>query len=216
MNFQVRVTREFSEEIVNRASQIAAYGSCTEWFVYEHEADAEVNRTHCHMYFFNYGLKEDSFRNHFKVVFPDIDKKDFAISATAGRRKGPITFQYAIKYASKDGTLTVKHVRGFSIESVQKIEAEYKNREVIPAKAVEPRQMTKWRLVEICLAEKKQEEKQRGVTLSKYDTAQLVTQILVEHKQVFSSHKVIEICETMAAHEGNFNMLDHIVNSLRY
>lgn len=217
-HFQLRLTREFSEELVVRLSEISAYVQCTDWFVYEHEADEEVSRCHVHVYYFDCKLKEDSFRNAFKSVFPEVEKGDWAMSGTAGRRKGPITLKWSVKYGSKDGRLTVKVCRGFDIKIIHDLEKEFRGiRETaIPAKVVEPRQMTKWKLVELAMIEKEYEEKQRGIKLSKYDTAQLVTKLLIDLKQVFSTHKVIEICETIAAHEGNFNMLDHIVNSLKY
>lgn len=216
-NFQLRVTRPFTDAFVLAMSQLAALGASTEWMVYEHEADEQVSRTHCHVYFFNWGLSEQSFRSYFKNMYGDLPKTDYALSTTAGRGKGPITLEYAVKYASKDGSIPVKFVRGFDKEQIHKIEEGYKKQPIL-AVHKEPRQMTKWKLVEICYEEAKQEAKvYNQPKLTKGQMVDLVVDVLLTHKQVFSTYKVIEIMETIAARDGDYEMAkEHIINSLKY
>lgn len=220
-NYQLRLTcsvdnPETAALVFPQLSELAAWGACTSWLLYQHPADKEVSRDHIHVYYFDWGLKEKSFRDYFARCFPDVAKTDFAISTTAGRSKGEITLEYAIKYASENGTRNAKIVRGFDAERIKNIEDSFKTQEV-PVKVQEPRQMTKWKLVEICLEEKKQEEKVYGYKLSKSQTVDLVVDVLLTYKQVFSTHKVIEICETMAAQTGDdYGSRQFIINSLRY
>lgn len=218
-NYQLRLTREFSTEnpdVIIGLSALAGHGACQHWIVYQHEADEQVNRTHLHVYYFDWALGEQSFRNRFKEVFPDVEAKDFAISTTAGRGKGAITINGAVKYSSKDGTIKNKVVRGFDAEAIQKIESSFV-KEVIPAKPVEPRQMTKWRLVEICKAEIEQWEKNNHSKITKTLMVELVIEMLNEYKQVFSHHKIIEICETIATLRNDADaMKENIIKSLRF
>jgi len=212
---QLRIHRAFSDHLVLGMSTLAGYGSCSEWIIYEHN-DSE--RTHCHVYFFNYGLSEQSFRNHFANAYGDVAKTDFSIKTTAGRGKGPITLEGAIKYASRDGELKCKFARGIEIKAIYQNEEQLKAiKDAIPAKVVEPRQMTKWKLVEICFEEMKQEEKVYGHKLTKGQVVDLVVDVLLVYKQVFSTYKVIEIIETMAARDGQYEMAkEFIINSLKY
>lgn len=224
-NFQLRLSLPFDSiannstdevnSVVILLSALAAHGACTDWVVYEHEADNEVSRTHCHIYFFNWGLSEQTFRKRFAQLFHRIEKTDFAISTTAGRSKGIITLQYAVKYASRDGALTHKLCRGFDSQIVKELEKSFVK--AIPAIVREPHQFTKWKLVQLFLEDLTYAEEQEGRELTKTEQTELCLDMLKEHKQVYSSHKVIEILETANIYKGRgINAVFTIVNKLSY
>lgn len=73
---------------------------CAESVVYEH---TDGNRIHCHLYMFDAVYKIDTLRSACRQFLTG--NTGFSCSATAGKGKGPITLDGAIRYGSRSGEL---------------------------------------------------------------------------------------------------------------
>jgi len=196
MNYQVRITHPDLEHIIVALSQVAAQGNCTDWIVYQHEKDEKVSRSHFHIYYFNWCYKEDTFRTRFAEAFPHLPKADFSISARAGRRKGVITLEGAVKYGSKYGAKSAVVVRGFDIEHIKKLEQQEVSNRIVyvmnESTSKEPRQRTKWDLLQKMLYQYDEFKKDNHRNPHKADIIKIITETLTEYKQVSSLFKIQE------------------------
>lgn len=209
-------------ENVNR---LAIRIGCENWVAYEHPATI-AKRVHCHIYFFDTAYKIQTIRDHigdYLTTHDNIGNKVYSLSGTAGRHKGPITLPGAIKYASRDGTLTACHVAGYDMLTIRRMESDYqlpdpepeeKNEMIIPAVVKKPYQMTKWLLVEICMGEYEQFKKIEQREPSNRELVNLVIETLRLQKQVFSKYKVQEILYTIRANTDGYELENDLVKYL--
>lgn len=220
-NYQLRFSDTW-ERIATNVAQLATRIGCSEWIAYEHSEEAA--RTHCHIYFFNTMYKEQTVRNHvgdYLRTHYDNGNKTYSLSSTAGRTKGPITLEGAIKYASRSGKLSCKHVAGYDTKVISKIESDFqepdpepKNEMIIPAIVKKPYQMTKWNLIEICMGEYEQFKKIEQREPSNRELVNLVIETLRQQKQVFSKYKVQEILYTIRANTDAYELENDLVKYL--
>jgi len=134
-SWQIRLHREqftardVLEDYINQ-SEIA--------FMFQHDADDEVSRTHCHTYLFNLKRQRSTIDGYLRKRFT-AGNSDFAVSQTCGKKKRPIDVIGAWCYGTTskliDPVLTkgmsdseVEYLRGEAREFWQKVEEAEKSR----------------------------------------------------------------------------------------
>lgn len=107
---QIRITLLFAAAIELMRDYI---DRCTKVLVFQHEADEDVNRDHCHIYLFDLPLKrpDDAIRDHLRIHLP---KTDFMVGLSAGKQKRQIEPEGAYIYATKEKGIDPLLVKGFS------------------------------------------------------------------------------------------------------
>lgn len=126
---QVRLHGAF-DTLAPAIENIRLHMACEESVVYEHEDGA---RTHCHVYLFNPAYKIDTLRKRCREFLAG--NAGFACSATAGKHRGPITLEGALRYASRDGQLHFKRQTGMDDAKLTEIENTFRRTKVaIPAR----------------------------------------------------------------------------------
>lgn len=219
-NYQLRLSRAVSDpnqvNVFIGLSQLAAVGECVDWICFEHEEDVEVSRTHVHVYYFNYAYKEKHFRDSFKNLFADVNKTDYAIATTAGRNKGPITIQGAIKYGSRNGKLPPFSVRGFDRQYVDEVMTSFRI-DAIPAVKIAKVgiQQKQYARCMYLLEECRQFENTNGTHPSNNDILSMIFKYMREQGQVLSDYKIKELITTMRIYRGEYELLrNNILNNL--
>jgi len=90
---------------------------CKQMIVYEHTADKNVNKTHCHVLIIDSGIKEEAFKRKFKKMYPAIDTT-----------KGNAFWKWASEYGTPDikfitymskGCLSPKYVHNISNDDIE-------------------------------------------------------------------------------------------------
>lgn len=94
--------------------------------MFEHDADEEVNRTHCHIYFFGLPLKrpDDALRDYFKAL--QYKKDDYFASTKCKKGARDLTPQGAYTYGAKAQALVPKFTKGFNDEQIASMAQEAK------------------------------------------------------------------------------------------
>lgn len=111
-HYQVRISRPWSDVsgvILN------LYKKAQSGFVFQHDADEEVNRTHIHAYMFNINLKYDAISDRVKKLgFKG--NSDFAISGSCGGKmnRRPLDVSGAWIYGTKEEALRPVWVENIS------------------------------------------------------------------------------------------------------
>lgn len=111
--YQIRIHKTF-EEIDNQFAKYKYESSKS--FGFQHEADEEVERTHCHLYFF--GLKKhrttvDQFmRERFK------GNSEFSVSQTCGKNKRELDIVGAWIYGTTEKLIEPKFTHGLIEEEI--------------------------------------------------------------------------------------------------
>lgn len=212
-NYQLRLTRAVSTpddvDTFLGLSQLAAMGECVDWICYEHEEDVEVSRTHVHVYYFNYAYKEKHFRDSFKFLFPEVNKVDYAISTTAGRNKGPITFEGAIKYGSRNGTLSPFSVRGYDRQVVDEVQTRLRVAAIPAQKVVRIgiQQRQHDRLMYLMREVEQWSKNNNGRHPENDDILTIIFKYMREQGQVLSDFRISELCTTLRIYRGEYQLL---------
>lgn len=95
MNYAVRITRPYDalQEVV-----VKFVNACKNVVVYEHEEDAKVARTHCHLLLVGCPVSTDTLKNWIKKRLGDVNKSDWSFKAAPLELQENLGF---ITYASK-------------------------------------------------------------------------------------------------------------------
>lgn len=119
-HWQVRISRPWYDI---SGSMIKLADKSETAVCFEHPPDDEVSRRHCHCYFMNINLKYDAMNERLKKLFPDISgNRDFAISGTAGKRKGPIDLSGAYIYGTTEAFHAPKWLKNISMSTVEELQ----------------------------------------------------------------------------------------------
>lgn len=81
---------------------------------FEHQADEDVSRTHCHFYLFDLNLSrpDDAIRDHLRKYLP---KTDFMVGLSAGKKHRQITPEGAFIYGTKQTGIEPSLWKGLSM-----------------------------------------------------------------------------------------------------
>ena len=110
--YQVRIHIPYDD--LNDTPYLDYFEETEVGFVFEHEADDEVNRTHCHMYFFGLKKARTTVDGFFRGKLRG--NGDFSVSQTCGKKKRPLDLVGAWCYGTKEKLLEPKLVKGLSPE----------------------------------------------------------------------------------------------------
>lgn len=234
-NYQLRISSAWNDfahgghneedRIGPRVHRLAIRIGCANWIAYEHPATI-AKRVHCHIYFFDATYKIQTVRDNIVVYLTthdNVGNKIYSLSETAGRNKGPITLSGAIKYASRDGTLTASMVAGYDAQIIRRMESDFqvpdpepeeKNEMIMPLENKRIHQMTKWHLVDICLGEYNQFKKMEQREPRNRELVNMVIEVLRGQNQVFSKYKVQEILYTIRANTDAYELENDLVKYL--
>lgn len=108
-NWQVRIHRDFYtvKDILNdyfEQSEIA--------FVFQHDADNEVNRTHCHSYMFKLNKQRSTIDGYLRKRYKG--NEDFSVSQTCGKKKRPVDVLGAWCYGTTKNLISPSYVKGLT------------------------------------------------------------------------------------------------------
>lgn len=86
--------------------------------IFEHEADEEVNRTHCHCYLFGITLKrpDDALRDYCKAL--GYKKDDYFASTKCKKQTRDLTPQGAYTYGTKVQAIEPRFIKGFDLADI--------------------------------------------------------------------------------------------------
>jgi len=212
MNFHIRISRSY-DEVKDWVQNLKG----DSLIVFQHDADAQVARTHIHMLLMKSGIKPDAMKARFKTLYGDIEKTDW-IFATSYKDKQtgerfPITLESApkcITYMSK-GWIAPSHSHGYDPEFVlaqtQKWVDPVKKLTVKNGKfarqtddVAEKPKKTKRTLIEMML------DRGKDLDLDGQDTPKvlkMIRQVLIENNEVVGMWKVMEYYDAwmMYGHE---------------
>lgn len=221
-DYQLRITRPYSHVLEASINVIAAFGGSIEWLIYEHEADEQVSRTHVHCYIFGWAYTHETFRKRFREQYEDLAKTDFAISTHAGRERGPVTINGAVRYASKNGTIHFKKCQGFNEETITKMEESFKT-ETVPAVRMIRKgiQMKRYDQV-MSLMEHIAEETKRvneNLTYKRElwpgEVYDVICRWAREHGQTLTEYRILELLTTIRVYNGDTDtMRDRILKKI--
>lgn len=121
---QARLNGTF-EALAQAIEAIRIRMACQESLVYEH---TDGNRPHCHLYLFDAAFKIDTLRTACRQFLAG--NTDFACSATAGKRRGSITLDGAVRYGSRNGELHFKRQTGMDDAKLTEIENTHRKTKV--------------------------------------------------------------------------------------
>lgn len=109
MDFQFRIHLAYVDVSGFVLSQ---FEKCAQGFVFEHEADEEVTRTHIHGYVFGCTIKPKTFSEQIKTKFNLKGNSDFSVSEKCGRKDPrPIDISGAYEYGSKWDTIRPAYLK---------------------------------------------------------------------------------------------------------
>ena len=115
MSFAIRISRPY-DEVFEWCDALTA----DKVAIYEHEADAEVSRTHIHILLLNAKVKPDAMKTRFKKLYGEIDKSDWSFKKADD--DGFVT------YMSK-GKLPPKLTKGYDPVDIERLTREWKDPE---------------------------------------------------------------------------------------
>lgn len=112
---QIRITLMFAAALELIKDYV---DRCTQVLCFEHEADEDVSRTHCHFYLFDLSLSrpDDALRDHLRKM--GMPKSDFMVGLSAGKQKRSITPEGAYIYGTKNTAIEPTLTKGFSDEEL--------------------------------------------------------------------------------------------------
>lgn len=97
--WQLRISRSW-EELKDQYYIQHYLNTAKQSFIFQHDADDDVKRTHCHIYLFGFGLKKQSIHEYLKKYLSG--NKDFAMSQTCGHKKRDLDIKGAWTYGTTD------------------------------------------------------------------------------------------------------------------
>lgn len=113
--FQVRIHREY-DEIKDMLEDYVAQSAIA--FGFQHEADEEVSRTHCHTYYFGLKKAKNTVDKYFRSRFTG-GNADFSVSQTCGKKKRPLDVVGAWNYGTTEKLLEPTYTHGLSEEEIK-------------------------------------------------------------------------------------------------
>lgn len=217
-NYQLRISYPWTPDIADRVSRFALRIGCDEWVAYQHPATI-AKRIHCHIYFFNAQYQRETVRNHIGEYITTYEggNKTYSMSTTAGKNKGPITLEGAIKYASRNGTLgfvgKAEKYDSLALKTIEENAREDNDANIYIEAEVKSKtyQRTKWEIISHCLSEYDREKKKLERDLTAYEVVNIVLTALKELQQVVHSYRVQEILYTIKIHRRLDALEDRLI-----
>lgn len=82
-------------------------------FIFQHDADDEVSRTHCHVYCFNLRRQRSTIDGYLRKRF-NKGNGDFSVSQTCGKKKRPLDVIGAWIYGTKEEAIEPSYTKGLN------------------------------------------------------------------------------------------------------
>lgn len=201
MNFHIRISRSY-EEVKDWIQNLKGDSI----LAYQHDADAQVERTHVHILLIASGIKPDAMKARFKTLYGSINKTDWMFSTTyKDKSTGDIiqitkeTSPKCITYMSK-GRLTPSHSVGYDpeyvlqqtqlwVEPVKKLSVKNGKFIRVTDDVAEKPKKTKRTLIEVMLDRGKDQD------IDGQDTRKvlkMIREVLIENNEVVGMWKVME------------------------
>lgn len=210
MNYAVRISRAYEQiqEVVVRIE-----GVCKNLVVYQHDADEEVSRTHCHMLLVSCEVSTDTLKNWFKKQLGDVNKTDWSFKAAATELDKMTGF---MTYCSKghitprfnnlvDGAAVAELTAAWVDPGTQKVKLKDGKlvREVDDAKVVSKRE-----ILELIIAEVGDTPRSTKDVLSGIRT------VLMKNKCVIGQYKVLDYYDSYMMYNQKEAWLDILASRI--
>lgn len=210
-NFHIRISRPYDciAEWINSEP-------CTKLAVYEHEADDEVSRVHCHIWATGIG-KSDTLKNHLRKYIGSVEKTDWYF--TEKNKKKEEWNDELITYMSK-GVLELKLVKGYSETEINEFRNKWVDRKkekiesklfaedgklilekIIPEKT---KKMTKRQLIEKMVA-------RYTPDMDTDEIIKIIRKILIENDEVIGMYKIIDYYDSLLMYANKEKFVDMVV-----
>lgn len=207
-NFHIRISRDYAT-----VKPWVETESCDKIVVFEHEADDEVTRTHCHIWAIGIG-KSDTLKNHIKKLIGNVDKTDWYF--TEKNKKKEVWTDDVITYMSK-GTLTPMYVKGYTDAEIE----DFKGKWVVPKS---PLKMVDGKLVierEVGDIKKKTKrqliEDMKSLYLDNMETEEiikLIRKVLIQNNEVIGMYKVMDYYDALLMYSDKRRFIDMVVQKI--
>lgn len=209
MNLHIRISRSYSELTAWIASE--SYGSCV---VYEHEADNEVSRTHCHIWVKNVKCSTDTLKNHVKKFIGKVAPSDWYF--TTVNKSGDLWTDDVITYMSK-GTLSPVFVSGWSSDEIDS----FRQKWVSPPSplVVQDGKLVIKRTVKETAKKTKREliQEMLETYLPEMDTREiieLIRKVLIRNNEVLGMYKVTDFYDSLLCYGNKEKFVDMMVQKI--
>lgn len=208
-------------EKFNKAIRISRpYDVIKPWFdkftydkiiVYEHSADAEVSRTHCHILVYGVTVQNDNLKYHLKKIDPTLN--------------GRIDWSFSTKEVNDD---FITYMCKGSLDPVFKVGYTDYEIDVLTAKWVDPK-VSKLVLeggklvVDTPVKEVKKKTKRDLIELMKarytddmdvHDCVKLIRKVLVENNEVIGMYKVMDYYDSLLMYSDKSKFIDMVVGKI--
>lgn len=207
-NYHIRITRPYNDIKSWIESEV-----CDKVVVFEHDADHEVNRTHCHLWAIGIG-KSDTLKNHLRKVIGAVEATDWYF--TEKNKEKQYWTDDVITYMSK-GNLCYKYNKGFASEDID----EYRSKWVVPTSPL--RTVDGKLVIERVVDETKKKTKRqliedmKSLYLDSMDTEEiikLIRKVLVQNNEVIGMYKVMDYYDSLLMYANKKMFVDMIVQKI--
>lgn len=212
-SYSIRITRPYVEIM----DWIAGIGSLSNIVVcYEHEADEEVSRTHCHILVYGDNMEKDTMKKRFIKLYGKPEKTDWYFKTTydKGGVKTPVDL-HLITYMSK-GKLDAKYIH--RIEPIRVLE--YKQQWVTPGPKLvvegskfvvkdgdkEPK-LTKWEMLERMQGDYTPE-------MTTKEVIEIIRKVLKKNHQVIGMYKIMDYYDSIMLYSNKETMTNMIETAI--
>lgn len=210
MDLHIRISRPYSD-----ISGWITTESCSTCIVYEHEADEEIKRTHCHMWVKGIECNTDTLKNHIKKVLGKVDKSDWAFMAIHPKTKTPYN-DTLITYMSK-GVLQPMYKKNWTFEEVEEYRKKWvanphpittqDGKLVVKREVKETAKKTKRELIQEMLETYLPEMDTR-------ETVELIRKVLIKNNEVLGMYKVTDFYDSLLCYGNKEKFLDMVVQKI--
>lgn len=206
MDLHIRIHREYAE-----IQQWIVNEDCSFCVVYQHDADQEVSRTHCHIWIKGVKCNTDSLKNHIKKVVGKVPKEDWAFMAIQPKTKTPYN-DTLITYMSK-GELDPKYIKGWTEEEIEEFRRKWipppnpittqDGKLVVKRVVKETTKKTKRELINEMMETYLPEMELR-------ETLELIRKVLIKNNEVLGMYKVTDFYDSLLCYGNKEKFLDMI------
>lgn len=209
-NYHVRISRSYEE-----LKGFFENEKCTHMVVYEHDADEEVSRTHCHAWIKGCA-NSDTLKNHIRKLIGPVSKTDWYF--TEKNKKYVEWTDDVMTYLSK-GVLEVKYVIGFTEAEIEEKKNKWIKIETKPKLFNEDGKL----IIEKEIKEKKKKTKRELIELMKAryvetmdvdEVVKLIRKVLVQNDEVIGMYKVMDYYDSLIMYANKQKFIDMVTQKI--
>lgn len=187
---------------------------CSSVVLFEHEADEQVARTHCHIWLKGVTCNTDTLKNHIKKVVGKVPKSDWAFMEVCPKTK-TLYDDSLITYMSK-GILYPKYIRGWTEEEIEEFRVKWINHNPI---TTQDGKLVVKRVVKETAKKTKRELIQEMLEtylpdMENEEIIELIRKVLVKNNEVIGMYKVIDYFDSLLCYGNKDRFVNMVVQKI--